>query len=302
MKDLSIIILSYNTKNITKKCIETLLQSLHFSPRLRVEIIIVDNGSIDGSVEMLKQLKSQKLKVKSPEIEFKIILNSENLGFAKANNEALVIANGKYILFLNSDVLVQDVNFEDLIYYMDKNPDVGVLTVRVRLPSGKIDMASHRGFPTVWSSFTYFTKLEAVFKKAPKFSKIFGGYHLTHLDLNTIHDIDSPSGAFYFTRKSILDKMHGFDTKFFMYGEDLDLSYRIKKLGYKIIYYPLFTVTHLKYRSGFKKGIKKTEDKTKNHFYKAMRVFYDKHFSHKNGKIINKLVHFFIRLKQKISR
>lgn len=297
MKDLSVVIVSYNTKNITQKCINTLTLSLRYSPNLAVEIIVVDNGSSDGSVGMLKKLKTD-LRSGAGE-KFKTIFNNENLGFAKANNEALAVVEGKYILFLNSDVLIHDVNFEDLIYYMNKNPEVGALTVRVRLPDGQIDMASHRGFPTVWSSFTYFTKLETLFKKVPKLSKIFGGYHLTHLDLNTIHEIDSPSGAFYFTRKSVLDKVHGFDTKFFMYGEDLDLSYRIKKLGYKIMYYPLFTVTHLKYRSGLKKGVKKTEDKAKNYFYEAMKVFYDKHFSHKNGKLMNKIIHFFIKIKQK---
>lgn len=295
MKDLSVIIVSYNTKEITKKSINILIRSLQLSPKIRTEVIVVDNNSDDGSAEMLKQIKS-------PNIESRIILNGENLGFAKANNEALAVAEGKYVLFLNSDVLIQDVNFEDLIYYMEKNPEVGVLTVRVRLPNGKVDMASHRGFPTVWSSFAYFTKLEAIFKKVPKLSKFLGGYHLTHLDLNTIHEIDSPSGAFYFTRKSVLNKAHGFDTKFFMYGEDLDLSFRIKKLGYKIVYYPLFTVIHLKYQSGFKKGIKKTKSKTKHHFYQAMKIFYDKHFSHKNGKFLNNLVHFFISIKEKVSK
>jgi GT2 family glycosyltransferase len=296
MKDLSVVIVSYNTKEITKQCIDELIQLFQESSNLHVEIIVVDNGSEDKSVEMLKEIKALK------NFDIKIIANDENLGFAKANNQGITIADGKYILLLNSDVIIKDVNFEDLIYYMDKNEEVGVLTVRVILADGRIDMASHRGFPTVWSSFTYFTKLEAIFKKVPKLSKIFGRYHLTHLDLNTIHEIDSPSGAFYFTRKSILDRVHGFDTRFFLYGEDLDLSYRIKKLDYKIMYYPLFAVTHLKYRSGLKKGIKKTEDNAKNYFYEAMKVFYDKHFSHKNGKLMNKIVHFFINIKQKATK
>jgi GT2 family glycosyltransferase len=234
--------------------------------------------------------------------DIKIIANDENLGYARANNQGLVIAEGRYILFLNSDVLIQDVTFEDLIYYMDKNPNVGVLTVRVILHNGQIDMASHRGFPTIWSSFTYFTKLETIFKKAPKLSRIFGGYHLTHLNLNTVHEIDSPSGAFYFTRKSIMNETRGFDTKFFMYGEDLDLSYRIKKLGYKIMYYPVFTVTHLKYRSGLKKGKITTKLSVKNHFYEAMKLFYDKHFSHSNNIFTNKIVHFLINIKQKLTK
>jgi GT2 family glycosyltransferase len=298
MTHLSIIIVSYNTKNITNKCLNTLLRFLQYSPNFKAEIIIVDNGSTDTSVEILKKFKEKNLGLKN--IKIHLIFNRENLGFAKANNEGLAVAEGKYILFLNSDVIIEDINFEDLIYYMNKNPEVGVLTVRVRLPNGKIDMASHRGFPTLWSSFTYFSGLETIFKKIPKLSKIFGGYHLTHLDLNTIHEIDSPSGAFYLTRKAILDKIGGFDTKFFMYGEDLDLSFRIKKMGYKIIYYPLFTVTHFKYQSGLKKKTKHT--KTKNYFYEAMKIFYDKHFAQKNGKIVNKLTHFFIDLKKKISQ
>lgn len=293
MKHLSVIILSHNTKKITKNCLNTLIKSLNNTPSLKSEIIIVDNGSTDSSVTMLKKFKTKGIKLKK-------IFNSENVGFAKGNNEGLALAEGKYILFLNSDVLINDVNFEDLIYYLNKNPEVGVLTVRVILPDGKIDMASHRGFPTLWSSLAYFTKLEALFKRVPKLSKIFGGYHLTHFDLNTVHEIDSPSGAFYLTRKLILDKIGGFDTKFFIYGEDLDLSYRIKKLGYKIIYYPLFTVTHLKYQSGLKSQTKRK--KIKKHFYQAMKIFYDKHFAVKNGRITNKLVHFFIDLKEKISR
>lgn len=295
MKDLSIIIVSYNTKEITKKCLNALKKSLYITPKVRSEIIVVDNGSTDSSVSMLKKFKNSQIPIKT-------IFNSKNVGFAKANNEGLAVSEGKYILFLNSDVIIEDVNFEDLIYYMNKNPEVGVLTVRVRLPNGKIDMASHRGFPTLWNAFTYLTKLESLLKNVPKLSKIFCGYHLTYYDLNTIHEIDSPSGAFYFTRKSILDKVSGFDTKFFMYGEDLDLSYRIKKLGYKIMYYPLFTVLHLKYQSGIKKKNKFLQQKTKKYFYEAMKTFYDKHFSAKNGKLINKLVHFFINLKQKLSR
>ena len=171
----------------------------------------------------------------------------------------------------------------------------------VRLENGRLDWASHRGFPTVWNAFTYYSGLEKIFSPWPLLSKFFGGYHLTHLDLNTIHEIDSPNAAFYLTRMSILDEIGGFDTSFFMYGEDLDLSYRIKKLGYKIIYYPLFQVTHLKYQSGLKRGVKKTEVETKGHFYEAMKIFYDKYFAPQGGSLKNKLVHFFIDMKKKAS-
>lgn len=299
MNDISVVIVSYNTEELTKKCIESLVIQLEQTDSVSAEIIVIDNGSTDGSVEMLEKM-APTISKKGENIELKILKSDKNLGFSKANNLALKQANGKYILFLNSDVYVKHVNFEDLIYYLNKNPEVGALTVRVLLPSGKIDWASHRGNPTLWRALTYFSKLEKIFAHVPKFSKIFGGYHLKHLDLDTIHEIDSPSGAFYLTRKDILDKTGGFDTRYFMYGEDLDLSHRIKKMGYKIIYFPLFTVLHYKYKSGLKRGIVKTEVMTKNYFYDAMKLFYEKHFASKNIGFINKLVYFFINFKKRI--
>ncbi|OGK20705.1 hypothetical protein A3C23_05955 [Candidatus Roizmanbacteria bacterium RIFCSPHIGHO2_02_FULL_37_13b] len=293
MKDLSVIIVSYNTKNITQKSLDSVIKSLSQTPKVKAEIIIVDNASTDGSTELLQRYLHKYSDFIS------IINNSKNVGFSKANNEAIEVSQGKYILFLNSDAILQDVNFEDLIYYLDKNDSVGALTIKVLLPTGKIDWASHRGTPNIWRSLTYFSKLELLFSHVPKLAKYFGGYHLKHLDLNTIHEIDSPSGAFYFTRKEILNKTGGFDTRFFMYGEDLDLSYRIKKLGYKIIYYPMFTVCHLKYRSGLKRGLTSTEKQTKNYFYEAMKEFYNKHSAPHHPRFISKLVHLLINLKKR---
>ena len=234
-------------------------------------------------------------------IKFKIIKNKTNFGYPKGNNQGLKYANGEYILFLNSDVLIKRVNFKQLLRYLDSRPDVGVLTVNVTLPDGKIDPASHRGFPTIWNSLCYFIKLEKIFKNIPVLNRIFGGYHLVNYDLQTIHEIDSPTGAFYLTRKSILDKIGGFDEAFFMYGEDLDLSYRIKELGLKILYYPLYKVFHLKYASGLNHGNDKTRSQIKNHFYNAMRVFYKKHYHHKYPSILNKTIYAFIDFKEKIS-
>lgn len=305
MKYLTIIIVSYNTKNTTKKCLDRLANCLSKHPKVSSEIIVVDNASSDSSVTMLtnyqKMIASDK-SVKKNNISFKLILNSDNLGFGQANNLAITTASGKYILFLNSDVFVDALNFEDLLYYMDKNPDVGGLTVKVVLPNKKVDLASHRGFPTLWRSFTYFSGLEKLFTKVPKLSNVFGGYHLLHLGFDSIHEIDSPTAAFYLTRKKILDKMGGFDTAFFMYGEDLDLSYRIKEAGYKIIYYPLYSVLHLKYQSGLRRGLKKTERKTKQYFYDSMKIFYDKHYADKNAKILNNIAYFLIDLKRKLSK
>lgn len=312
MLDLSVLIVSYNTKNTTKKCIETLIRTLEQTEHTQAEIIIIDNGSTDGSVKEIENLKV-KMKIAMPaarlpdrqgrqeNCKLKIYQLDQNIGFGRGNNYGLQHAQGKYILFLNSDVLIEQVNFDDLLYYMNKNPQVGALTVQVRLPNGDLDAASHRGYPTVWRSFTYFSRLEKWLGALPLFSRLFGGYHLTHLDRNTIHEIEAISGAFFLTRKTILDRTGGFDPRFFMYGEDIDLCCQILSMGYKIMYYPLFTAVHLKYQSGIKKKTGTTASKTQAYFYDAMRLFYDKHMAEKNGSALNYLVYFFIHLKRRLS-
>lgn len=297
MKDLSIIIVSYNTLDVTRQCFEHLENALQQSPSVSTEIIMVDNNSTDGSVEMIKDCRSE-----GKNIEVKALFLEENMGFSKGNNRGLAIASGKYVLFLNSDVYVTDVNFADIVHYMDEHEKVGALTVRVELPNGNIDPASHRGYPSLWNAFTYFSRLEKMFAPVPFLNRVFGGYHLTHLNLTTIHEIDSPTGAFYFSRTDILKKIHGFDEDYFMYGEDIDLSFRIKELGYRIIYYPLFTVVHLKYQSGLQKNAVRVQKKTGNHFFEAMSIFYNKRLAKKNSRFQNMIVHHLITLKSKLPR
>lgn len=285
MPRLSIIILSYNTKDLTKKCINSLIDSLKLTSNFFYEIIVIDNGSKDGSIKMLQNF----IPIKSGS-NFKLILNKKNLGYPKGNNQGLRESKGDYILFLNSDVTVDQVNFEKLINYLDSHPQVGALTVKVLLLNNLIDPASHRGFPTIWNSFCYFSRLEKLFKSIPIANAFFGGYHLCNLNLNIVHEIDSPSGAFYLVRSKIVKKLKGFDENFFMYGEDIDLSYRIKRLGFKILYYPNFMVTHFKHASGLGKRDGKTRSETKQHFYEAMRIFYKKHYESKHSGVINKIV------------
>jgi len=284
MKDLSIIILSFNTKDVTLDCLNSVIKSLN---RINYEIILVDNASSDGSSE---EVKNQKSNIKN----LKLIQNKENIGFARANNQAAKEARGKYLLFLNSDVIVDHVKFDELIEYFDSNPTVAVLTVKVNLTENGIDPASHRGFPTLWRSFCYFLGLERWLAKNRLSAKIFGGYHLLDRDLNQEHEIDSPSGTFFLVRKNIFDQVKGFDEDFFMYGEDLDLAYRIKESGYKIIYYPRQSVTHLKYRSGLKSSDNNVRRNIRKHFYDAMKIFYRKHYSGKYPSFINKLVYVVI--------
>lgn len=297
MPKLSIIILSYNTRDIMFASLESLVNSLQ-KTAFTSEIIIVDNASEDGSAEMLKKFEKQ---YETKHLIITVYLNKENVGFTKGNNQGVRKANGEYILFLNSDVITQHVEWDEILTYLDSHPDYGALTVRVELPTGEIDKASHRGFPTVWNAFSYYSGLEKMTQNIPLLNSIFGGYHLTHYRLDKIHFADAISGAFFLTRKSILDELNGFDEAFFMYGEDLDLAYRMKQIGYKIVYYPQSTVLHLKYQSGLKTDKKKTKNKTKEYFYNAMKIFYKKHYEKSTPFFINKLVYFFIDLKSKIS-
>jgi len=294
MISLSIIIVSFNTKEITKKNLSSLHKNLIKYP-LEYEVIVVDNDSGDGSAEFLLDLEKKWENLH-------VFLSKKNLGFGLGNNLGLQKSNGKYILFLNSDAIISDIDFRDLIKIMDMKKDIGALTVKVVLPTGEIDPASHRGFPTIWRSFTYFSGLEKTFANVPLLNKLFGGYHLVNLNLNNIHEIDVPTGAFLFTKKEILDKFGGFDKDYFAYGEDIEMAFQIKKLGYKIIYYPFWKVVHLKSVSGLKKNDLNIREKTSYHFYDSMKIFYDKHYAKDHNWLTNKFVHLAIDIKKSFNK
>jgi len=292
MESLSIIIVSFNTKAITLRCLRHLKRNLNKYP-LDYEIIVVDNDSLDGSINMLVEEKKSWQNLQ-------LILSKRNLGYGKANNLGVKNSHGRYILYLNSDVIIEDVDLRDLLNIFKTDSKIGALTVKVTLPSGEIDPASHRGFPSLWRSFCYFIGLEELFSRTFLLNRIFGGYHLTDEDLTTVHEIDSGTGAFFLTKKEIIDQIGGFDKDYFAYGEDLEMCYRIKELGYKIIYYPLWQVLHLKYSSGLRKNDKKVREMTKFHFYNSMKIFYRKHYAKKYPWIINQLVYLAIDLKRKL--
>jgi len=292
-KDLSVIIVSYGTAKLTSACIETLFSSLEKEKNISYEVIVVDNGSKDETVKRLKKISLNKS-------NFLIIQNKKNLGYAKANNLGLKRVRGKFVLFLNSDVLIFDLSWNALLKFLEKNKKVGALTVRVNLKDNSLDPACHRGLPTLWRSFCYFLGLEKLFASFPFLNRLFGGYHLVYLDLKKIHEVEAISGAFFLTKRKILEKLKGFDESFFMYGEDLDFCFRIKKLGYKIVYYPLFSVLHLKYQSGLRKENKKIKRQTSYYFYQAMKIFYQKHYQKKYPFFINFLVNLILDLKIKV--
>lgn len=291
--DISIIILSYNTREMTKSCITSVQSSLKHAS-VSFEIIVIDNASQDGSSDMLTKLSAE-------DSHIRVRISPENTGFTKGNNIGLAMAKGKYILFLNSDTIIESVSFSKLIEYMDAHPHVGALTVAVLLPDGRLDPACHRGFPTPWRSFCYFIGLERTLGKIPQLRKIFGGYHLLDRDIGHLHMIDSPTGAFFLTRHALLLSLHGFDESYFMYGEDIDLAYRIHEKGYMIVFDPQFHITHYKSVSGLKHEHNAKERRTaKQYFYESMRIFYQKHFMKRYPWVINQCMLFGIAIKSNL--
>lgn len=295
--DISVIVVSYNTLELTKDTLDAIQKSFSISPHLKWELIVVDNASVDGSAEMLKKYKPH-----ATHCRYIPVISKENVGFGKGNNLGMTHATGKYILLLNSDLIADSVDFSNIVDYMDEHPKVGGLTVRVEFKNGQIDPASHRGFPNLWRSFAYFSKLQKITYPIPALRSLFGGYHLLHMNLDEIHEIDSPTGAFFIIRGSVIKKLHGFDEDYFMYGEDLDLAMRIKEKGFSILYYPLYTVIHLKHQSGLKTKKKKTQSITTYHFYNAMKIFYDKHYAQNHSAFVNWFVHKAIDVKYFITR
>lgn len=284
--DLSIVIVNYNTRELLLLCLRTVFEAKNDS--ITEEVIVVDNGSKDQSAEEVRK--------KFPDV--KIFQNQENLGFSRANNIGIKAAKGRYILLLNSDTELHPGVLEYMVQLMDKDPKVGVSTCRVELPDGKMDPACHRGFPTPWAALTYFTGLEKLFPH----SKLFGQYHLGFKDLTTIHEIDSPIGAFFLVRKKVIDEVGLLDEAFFMYGEDLDWAFRIKKAGWKIMFCPDEIIIHKKKQSGRANANETLRKETDAYFYEAMILFYKKHYRQRYGFLISSIILFGIFVKAKLSR
>jgi GT2 family glycosyltransferase len=255
--DLSIVIVNYNVKEFLLNLLQSIRNAVN---NFSVEIIVVDNASDDGSVELLKE--------KYPDV--KLIINEENVGFGAANNQALKIARGKYFLLINPDTIVKENTFNEMISFFKKVPDAGIAGCKVLNPDGTLQLACRRGFPGPWTSFTKVMGLSKIFPK----SKLFARYNLTYLDENQTYEVDAVSGAFMMMRRELYEKIGGFDSQFFMYGEDLDLCYRSQKNGFKVYYLHTTEVIHFKGESTKRSSL----DETKV-FYDAMHLFVRKHFS-----------------------
>lgn len=270
--DLSIIIVNYNVKHFVEQCLHSVLNA---SKNILSEVIVVDNNSVDGSAQLIRN--------KFPQIHF--IENKENVGFSKANNQAIRISKGKYILLLNPDTIVEEDTFTKVIQFMESHPDAGGLGVKMIDGKGTFLPESKRGLPTPWVAFY---KMFGISKLFPN-SKKFGKYHLSYLNENEIHEIEVLAGAFMLLRKTTLDKIGLLDETFFMYGEDIDLSYRITLGGYKNYYFPETTIIHYKGESTKKGSLNYVKV-----FYNAMIIFARKHFSGGNATVFSVLVHLAI--------
>ncbi len=220
--------------------------------------------------------------------EVKLIANQDNVGFSKANNQAINIAKGEYVLLLNPDTIVEDDTFVKIIGFMDQHPEAGGLGVKMVDGKGKFLPESKRGLPKPGVAFYKIFGLSRLFPK----SKTFGQYHLSYLDADQIHEVEILSGAFMLIRKTVTDKIGGLDESYFMYGEDIDMSYRILKAGYKNYYFPETRIIHYKGESTKKSSINYVMV-----FYQAMVIFARKHFSQKNARLFSILINLAIYLR-----
>lgn len=283
---MSVIIVNYNVKHFLEQCLYSVLKS---SASINAGIVVIDNYSTDGSVSYLGS--------KFPQVKF--ISNESNLGFAKACNEGLRLTGGEFVLFLNPDTIVPEDCFEKCISFFETHPGCGALGVKMIDGSGKFLKESKRSFPSPITSVYKLFGLSLLFPK----SKIFARYHLGHLDWNKEHEVDVLAGAFMMVRRKVLEETGGFDERFFMYGEDVDLSYRIQKAAcaatggrYKNYYFPGTTIIHFKGESTKKGGLNYVRM-----FYKAMSIFVKKHYGGARAGFFNASIHLAIWIRAFIS-
>ncbi|HBL74077.1 MAG: hypothetical protein A2W90_12780 [Bacteroidetes bacterium GWF2_42_66] len=271
---LSVVIVNYNVKHFLEQCLYAALKA---SENIETEIFVVDNNSVDGSCAMLRE--------KFPQVI--LIENQQNLGFSKANNQAIRRSKGEYVLLLNPDTVVEENSFEKICAFMDAHPEAGGLGVKMIDGKGHFLPESKRGLPTPKVAFYKIFGLSALFPKSKEFSR----YHLGHLDENQTHEVEILAGAFMLMRKKALNEVGLLDEDYFMYGEDIDLSYRLVLGGYKNYYFAGTTIIHYKGESTKKGSVNYVKM-----FYNAMIIFAHKHFTKGNAKlyrfVINMAIYF----------
>lgn len=277
--DLSVVIVNYNVRYFLEQC---LLSVRKAAADLHCEVFVVDNNSADGSCAMVSG--------KFPEVM--LLRNRANHGFSAACNQAINRSKGQFILLLNPDTVVEEDTFKKCIAFMISHPDAGALGVKMINGNGRLLPESKRAFPTPVAAFFKMTGLSGLFPK----SRYFNRYYLGHLDDSVTAEADIISGAFMFINREAFEKTGPLDERFFMYGEDIDLSYRLIKAGYKNYYYPDVKIIHYKGES-----TRKSDLNNIMHFYRAMLVFADKHFKNQGFGLVKFLLRIAILFRGLIS-
>ena len=303
--DLSIVIVTYNGREITLKTLDSYAQALATNGEHTYEIIVVDNASQDGVADAVEGHRMQDI------CPVRVIRNAENLGFSAANNIGFESSTGRHLLFSNPDIEVTAETLPTLLGLMDRNPRVGACTPYMeRVQTGDMDWGAHRGFPTPWAAFTYMTGLARLFKGSRALSRIFGRYHLLDRDLTQAHEVDAIRGGFFLVRRDVFEAAGRWDEAYFMYGEDLDLCFEIKKLGYSVMFYPQARVRHY---HGMTTGLKEhsrglsaldaqARERAYDAFYDTMKIFYDKHYRERYGPAVRWLIFGAIDAKKWLGR
>lgn len=273
--DVSILIVNYNTRQLTLDCLRSVYAS---ETEFTYEVIVIDNDSKDDSV--------QAIRLEFPLV--KLIENTENIGFAKANNQGMEAAQGRYVLLLNSDTVIQRDTLQTMVAFMDRNPITGASGCKIILPDGSLDKACKRGFPTPSASFYYAFGLSKLFPNEPRFNQ----YQLGYLDPDQEYPVDCLVGAFMLVRRETIEQVGGLDETFFMYGEDVDWCYRIKQAGWGIHYYPRTMIVHYKGGSARRRPFKIIYE-----FHRAMILFHRKHYRKKYNILVNGAVYAGVGLK-----
>ena len=295
MSSLAIVIVNYNTRELLRDCLTSIFAT---TSEHRIDIWVVDNASSDGSVAMVQH--------EFPQV--RLIANTHNGGYAYANNLALreILALPKiaperqevtsdiaclpdYVMLLNSDTVVPDQTIDGLIRYIEAHPDVGAVGPKLLLADGTLDLACRRAFPTPTTFIYHAIGLSRLFPHSPRFAR----YNMTYLDPDIEVDVDALVGACMLLRSSVIQEVGLLDEEFFMYGEDLDWSYRIKQYGWRIMYAPHVIVHHYKRASSSQRPFASIR-----HFYHAMRVFHRKHYAATAPALFNIMIEVGITLKE----
>ena len=269
---LSVVLLSYNTRDLTEQALRTTLTALE---GIQSETFVVDNASVDGSVRMIKE--------KFPEVS--LIVNDKNIGFSGGNNKALSKVSGSYILLINTDTIVHRDAFKELVGFLDAHPQAGAVGCKILNPDGTLQLDSRRGFPTPFAAFCKMSGLSRLFPMHKKIAR----YNMTFLDPEKEAEVDVLSGSCMLVRKEAMDQVGLLDEDYFMYGEDIDWCYRIRKAGWKIFYIPSAQIIHFRGESGRAVPLRILYRKSK-----AMSIFVGKHMVRRYRFFLMWILHFAI--------